>query len=172
MRGHHVVHVHADFLVVALVQAGLGGDLVDEDVAGRRAALVGDLQALELLDLGDAEILARHHARGLADIFDLGDGDQAAFLVADDERRPGIGAHVDLARHHLLHGEVARRHGEFLELDAVLFEQAGVQQVIGRHAPHVGLVALPHRRIAPARAARRVPPPARRRRTPRDSDVA
>ena len=60
------------------------------------------------------------------------------------KRGPGIGAHVDLARHHLLHGEVARRHGEFLELDAVLLELAGAQQVIGRHAPHVGLVALPH----------------------------
>ena len=143
--GHHVVHVHADFLVVALLQSGAGRDLVDEDVAGGRAGLVGDLLAAQLGDGLDAEILARHHARGLADIFDHGDGDQAAFVVADDQRGAGIGAHVDLARHHLLHGEVARRHREFLELDAVLFEIARAHQVIGRHAPHVGLVALPHR---------------------------
>ena len=108
---------------------------------------------LQLLDLGDAEILARHHARGLADIFDHGDGDEAAFVMADGEGRAGIGAHVDLARHHLLHGEIAGRHREFLELDAVLFEQAGAQQVIGRHAPHVGLVALAHRLQRRARGA-------------------
>ena len=35
MRRHHVVHVHADFLVVALFEAGRRRDLVDEDVADR-----------------------------------------------------------------------------------------------------------------------------------------
>ena len=44
-RGHHVVHVHADFLVIALLQAVLRHDGVDEDVADRRAGLVGDLAA-------------------------------------------------------------------------------------------------------------------------------
>ena len=103
-----------------------GRDDVDEDVADRRAGLVGDLQALELLDLGDVEVLARDDLRGLADIFDHRDGDEAALVVADDEGLARIGADVDLARHHLLHGEVAGRHREFLELDAALLQQPGL----------------------------------------------
>ena len=87
-RRHHVVHVHAHFLVVAFLQASFGRDLVDEDVAGRGAGLVGDLQALELLDLADIEVLARHDARGLADMFDHGDGEQAAFVVAEAKEGP------------------------------------------------------------------------------------
>ena len=73
---------------------------------------------------------------------------------------PGVGAEVDLARHHLLHGEVAGGHREFLELDAVLLQRAGLQQIVGRHAPDVGLVALadghpaPRRGAAPADACR------------------
>ena len=72
--------------------------------------------------LRDVEVFARHHARGLADIFDHGDGEQAAFVMADGKGGAGIGAHVDLARHHLLHREVAGRNGEFLEFHAVLFQ--------------------------------------------------
>ena len=102
------------------------------------------LSPLSSLDLGEVEVLAGHDLRGLADIFDLRDRDQAALVVADDEGLPGIGAEVDLPRHHLLHGEVAGGHGEFLELDAVLLEQAGLEQIVGRHAPDVGLVALAH----------------------------
>jgi len=67
-------------------------------------------------------------------------------ILADDERLPRVGAQIHLPRHHLLHGEVPRGHGEFLERDAVLFEQARAQQVIGRHSPDVGLEALAHRR--------------------------
>ena len=100
------------------------------------------LRPLSSLDLGDVEVLARHDLRGLADIFDQGDGDEAALVVADDEGRPGIGAHVHLPRHHLLHGEIAGRHREFLELDAAFLQQAGLEQVVGRHPPDVGLVAL------------------------------
>ncbi len=140
--GHHVVHVHAHFLVVALFQAGGRRDLVDEDVADRGAGLVGDLEALELLDLADAEILARHDARGAADVLDDGDTDEAALVVAEDEGGAGVGAEIHLPRHHLLHGEVAGRHGELLELQPALLQRAGAQQVVGRHAPHVGLVAL------------------------------
>ena len=55
---------------------------------------------------------------------------------------PGIGAHVDLPRHHLLHGEVAGRHREVLGLEAALLQVARLHQVVGRHAPDVGLVAL------------------------------
>ena len=147
------------------LRPAFGRDDVDEDVADRGAGLVRDLQALELLDLGDVEVLARHDLRGLADIFDLGDGDEAALVVADDEGLPGIGAHVHLARHHLLHGEIAGGHRELLELDAALLEQAGLEQIVGRHAPDVGLVALADRSRARRPAARfRGPPPARRRR--------
>ena len=67
-RGDHVVDVHAHFLEVALLQPGLGRNDVHEDVADRRAALIGDLQPLELLDLGQIEVLARDHLRGLAHI--------------------------------------------------------------------------------------------------------
>ena len=74
------------------------------------------LMPLQLLDLGDVEILARHHARGLSDIFNHGDGEQAAFVVADREGRAGVSTHVDLTRHHLLHRQIAGRDGEFLEL--------------------------------------------------------
>ena len=77
---HHVVHVHADFLVVALLEAVLRGDGVDEDVADRRAGLVGDLLAAKLLDGGDAEVLAHHHLGGAADELDLGDGDEPALV--------------------------------------------------------------------------------------------
>src|SRR5262249_49225991 len=53
-----------------------------------------------------------------------------------------VGAHVHLARHHLLHREVAGGDREFLELDAALLERARLEQVVGRHAPDVGLIAL------------------------------
>src|SRR6202043_2209707 len=49
----HVFHVHADFLVIALLQAVLRHDGVDEDVADRRAGLVGDFQPAQFFDLGD-----------------------------------------------------------------------------------------------------------------------
>jgi hypothetical protein len=62
--------------------------------------------------------------------------------VADDEGLSGVGAEIDLPGHHLLHGEIARRHGEFLELDAALLEQPGFEQIVGRHAPDVGLEPL------------------------------
>ena len=142
-RGDHVVHVHAHFLVVAFFRPALRRDGVDEDVADRGAGLVGDLAALELRHgLADVQLLARHDPRGLADLLDLRDGDELAARVAEDERRAGVGAEVDLAADHLLHGDVARGHGELLGLDAVLLQGARAQQVVGRHAPHVGLVAL------------------------------
>ncbi len=125
------------------LRPAFGATDVDEDVADRGAGLVGDLQSLELLDLGDVEVLARHDLRGLADIFDHRDGDEAAFVVSDDERLARIGAQVDLPRHHLLHGEIAGGHGEFLELDAALLQQPRLQQIVGRHSPDVGLIALP-----------------------------
>ena len=46
--GHHVVHVHADLLIVALPQPVRRPDRVHEHVADRGAGLVGDLAALEL----------------------------------------------------------------------------------------------------------------------------
>ena len=140
--GDHVVDVHADLLEVALLQAVRRADLIDEDVADRGAGLVGDLLALEVGHLGDAEVLAHHHGAGRADGLDLRDGDQAALVVAEDEGRPGVGAHVDLPRHHLLHGQVAGRHREVLGLEPALLQIAGLHQVVGRHAPDVGLVAL------------------------------
>ena len=63
--GDHVVHVHAHLLVVAALQAGRRRDLVDEDVADGGAGLVGDLEALELLDPREAQLLACHDAHGL-----------------------------------------------------------------------------------------------------------
>jgi hypothetical protein len=141
-RRHHVVHVHADFLIVAFLEAVLRGDGVDEHIADRGAGLVCDLLAAQLLDGRDAEVLARHHLGGAADELDLGDGDEPALVGTEDHRLAGIGAEVHLPRHHLLHGEIAGRNGEFLELDAVLLEEARAHQVIGRHAPDVGLVAL------------------------------
>ena len=101
------------------------------------------LQPAQLFDLGDVQILARGDARGLADMLDQRDGDEPALGAADDEGLAGIGAEIDLARHHLLHGEVAGRHGELLRREIVLFQIAGLHQIIGRHAPDVGLVALP-----------------------------
>ncbi len=56
-------------------------------------------------------------------MLDHRDGDQAALVMAEDEGLRRIGAHVDLTRHHLLHGEIAGGHGEFLELDAALLQQ-------------------------------------------------
>ena len=109
----------------------------------------------------DVEVLARHDLRGLADIFDQRDRDEAAFVVTDQERLPGIGAEVDLAAHHLLHGEVAGRHREFLELHAALLERARSHQVVGRHAPDVGLVALTDGRHLGGRRLR--PEPERQR---------
>src|SRR5688572_12472286 len=85
------------------------------------------LRPPELLDLGDSEVLAGHDLRGLADMFDLGDGDEAALVVADGKGGAGIGAQVHLSRHHLLHGEIAGRHGELLDLDSALLEQAGLE---------------------------------------------
>ena len=76
-------------------------------------------------------------------MLDLRDRDETAFVMAEDQRRAGVGAEVDLPPDHLLHGEVAGRNPEFLEFDAVFLQQPGTQQVIGRHAPEVGLVALP-----------------------------
>jgi hypothetical protein len=119
-----------------------GDDHVHENIADRGAGLVCDLEPLELADLGEIEVLAGHDLRGLADIFDLGDRHQAALVVADDERLRGVGAHVHLPRHHLLHGEIARGDGELLELDAAFLQQTRLQQIIGRHPPDVGLEAL------------------------------
>ena len=90
----------------------------------------------------------------LPTVLDHGDSDEAALVVPDDEGRAGVGAHVHLARHHLLHGEVAGQHRKFFGLDAVLLESAGLHQVIGRHAPDVGLVALADGRLACAVASR------------------
>ena len=144
MRGHHVVDVHADFLEVALLQAGAGRDESTKMLPIEEPVWLAIFLPLSCCDLGDVEVLARHDLRGLADCLDLGDGDEAALVMADDEGLPGVGAHVDLTRHHLLHGEIAGRHRELLELDAVLLEQAGLDQVVGRHAPDIGLVALAH----------------------------
>ena len=141
-RRDHVVDVHAHLLEVALLEAGAGNDHVHEHIADRRAGLVRDLEPLELADLGEIEVLAGHDLRGLADIFDLGDRNQAALVVADDERLRGVGAHVHLPRDHLLHGEIARGDGELLELDALLLEQTRLEQIVGRHPPDVGLEAL------------------------------
>ena len=77
-------------------------------------------------------------------MLDHGDADHAALVVAEDKGGAGVGAEIHLPRHHLLHGEVAGGHGELLELDAALLERAGAQQIVGRHAPHIGLVALAH----------------------------
>ena len=79
------------------------------------------LEPLELLDLGEPQVLARHDARGAAHVLDDGDADEAAFVVAEDEGRAGVGAEVHLPRHHLLHREVAGGHTEFLELQARVF---------------------------------------------------
>src|SRR5207237_7543105 len=68
--------------------------------------------------------------------------DEAALVVPQNQRRPGIGAEINLPRDHLLHGEVAGRYAELFELDAALFQETRAQQVIGRHAPQVRLVAL------------------------------
>ena len=132
----------------------LGRDDVGENIADGGAGLVGDLAPFELADLRKVEVLARDDLRGPADLFDLGDHDQAALVVADDEGLRGIGAQVHLPRHHLLHGEIAGRHGEFLELEAVLLEQARFEQVVGRHAPDIGLKALPDRLQRPSRPRR------------------
>ncbi len=143
--GHHVVHVHAHFLEVALLEPGRRHDHIHKDVADRGAGLVRDLAALEVADLAEVEVLARDHLRSLADILDAGDRDQTALVVADDEGLARIGAEVDLPRHHLLHGEVARRHREFLGLDPVLLKEPRLEQVVGRHAPDVGLEPLADR---------------------------
>ena len=124
--GDHVVDVHPDLLEVGLADAELRPDRVDEHVADGRADLVGDLLAFEIGDRVKVQVLAGHDLRGLADIFDQRDGDEAAFVVADQERLPGIGAEIDLAAHHLLHGEIAGRHGELLEFQAAFFERAGL----------------------------------------------
>ena len=116
--------------------------------------MVGDLEPLELADLGQVEVLAGDDLCGLADGFDLRDRDKAALIVPDDEGLAGVGAEIDLPRHHLLHGEIAGGHGEFLELDAALLEQARFEQVIGRHAPDVGLEALPDGLQRPCRPRR------------------
>src|SRR4029077_10010105 len=117
---YHVVDVHAHLLEIALLEARGGCDDINENIADGGAGLVRDLAPLELADLADVEVLARHNLRGLAHSFDLGDGDEAALIVTDDEGLSRVSAEIDLPGHHLLHGEIARRHGEFLELDAAL----------------------------------------------------
>src|SRR5262249_49728207 len=154
--GDHVVDVHAHLLEVAFLEAGGGRDDVGENIADGGTGLVRDLASLELADLAEVEVLARHDLRGSADLFDLGDDDEAALVVADDEGLRGIGAEIHLPRHHLLHGEIAGGHGEFLELEAVLLEQAGFEQIVGRHPPDIGLKALADRLERP-RASRREP---------------
>ena len=119
------------------------------------------LRPLSSLDLGDVEVLARHDLRGLAHVFDLRDGDEAALVVADDEGLRRIGAHVHLTCHHLLHREIAGRDREFLELDAALLERAGLEQIVGRHAPDVGLVALADGRHRADAGRSPIPLPAR-----------
>jgi hypothetical protein len=119
-----------------------GNDGIDKDIADRGAGLIGDPAAAQLFDFADVQVLARGDARRLADMFDHRDRDQPALGIADDERLTGIGAEIDLARHHLLHGEIAGRHREFLDRDAVLVEIARLQQIVRRHAPDIGLIAL------------------------------
>ena len=111
--------------------------------------------------------LRDHHRRGLADGFDHRDGDEAALVVADDERLAGVGAEVDLARHHLLHGEVAGRHGEFLELDAALLEQSRTSSGNRSACPRCWSGSPGERSCSPARPHRGSilrPAPARSRR--------
>ena len=165
-RRDHVVDVHAHLLEVALLEAGAGDDHVHENIADRGAGLVCDLEPLELADLGEIEVLAGHDLRGLADIFDLGDRNQAALVVADDERLRGVGAHVHLPRHHLLHGEIARGHGELLELDAVLLQQARLAAGNRSASPRCwsGSPGGRSRARLPVARRRGPPPPGQRRR--------
>src|SRR4051812_2363151 len=76
-------------------------------------------------------------------MLDLRDRDEPALVVPEDQRRPRIGAEIDLPRHHLLHGEITGGYPEFLELQPALFEETGAQQIVCRHTPKVTLVALP-----------------------------
>ena len=87
-------------------------------------------------------------------MLDLRDRDEAALVVPEDQRGARIGAEIDLPRHHLLHGEIAGGHAELLELEPALLQQAGAQQVVGRHAPEVGLVALADDGLRERRARR------------------
>ena len=142
---------------------------VDEHVADRRADLVGDLLAFEVGDRFEVQVLAGHDLRGLADIFDQRDRDQAAAVVADQERLSGIGAEVDLAAHHLLHGEIAGRRPRIPGTSRRASRARPIHQVIGRHAPDVGLVALTDgRHLGGRRLARRARAPARSLRWRRD----
>src|SRR5262249_48294343 len=113
-RGHHLVHVHLDLLIILLLQARAWRNDVHECVTCRRAHLVADLETPELLNLRDVEFLPRHHARALSHLLDLRDCDQPTLVVAGHEGLPGIGTEVHLPCHHLLHGEIAGGNGELL----------------------------------------------------------
>jgi hypothetical protein len=129
-------------LVIALLEPVLRRDGIDKNIADRGAGLIGDLQPAQIPDFGDVEVLARGHARRLADMFDQRDRDQPTLGIADDQGLACIGAEIDLARHHLLHGEIARRYRVLFDRQTVLLEITGFHQVVSRHAPDVGLVAL------------------------------
>src|SRR5262249_2030617 len=67
---------------------------------------------------------------------------QLALIMSGHERLSGIGSEVHLPRNHLLHGQISRGHGELFELKTALFKRSRTEQVISRHSPDIGLVAL------------------------------
>jgi hypothetical protein len=93
---------------------------------------------VQILDLCHIQNLAAHHPDRAA----------GAPIVANEERRAGEGAEIDLARHHLLHCQIAGGDGEFFHLDAVLLQVAGMHQIPRRHAPHVAAILLAVSRTA------------------------
>ena len=141
-RRDHVVDVHAHFLEVALLEAGAGVITsmntlpTDEPVW---FATLSPLSSLTLVRLRSLRVTICAVLPTYS-IWAIATRPPLSWPMMND--CAGVGAHVHLPRDHLLHGEIARRDGELLELDAVLLEQTRLEQIVGRHPPDVGLEAL------------------------------
>jgi hypothetical protein len=129
-------------LIVVLLQPSARRDDVYKSIAGGGAHLVSDLQSFEVSNFCDLQFFARHDTRGFSHFLDLRDRHEPSFVVASHKGLARIGSEIDLARHHLLHGQIPRWDGEFFELEPALLQCARSEKIISGHPPDISLKPL------------------------------